>query len=61
MPNGKFLKAIPIPKFEEKGQLFPQNENISGKNAAKIKIKKIESNEISESLQTPLEFNLKQN
>ena len=50
MPNGKFLKAIPIPKFEEKGQLFPQNENISGKNAAKIKIKKIESNEILKSL-----------
>jgi len=33
LQNGKFSKAIPISKFEEKGQLFPQNEKISGKNA----------------------------
>ena len=41
---------MPISKFEEKGQLFPQNEDNSGKNATKIKIKKRESNEISKSL-----------
>ena len=48
--NGQFSKAIPIKNFEEKGQLFPQNEKNSGQNATKIKIKKQESNEISKSL-----------
>jgi len=47
LPNGKFSKAILISKFEEKGQIFPQNEKISEKNATKMKKEKMKSNEIS--------------
>ena len=50
LENGQFSKAIPIPKFEEKGQLFAQNEKISEKNATKIKKEKTKSNEISKKL-----------
>ena len=47
LPNGKFSKAIPISKFEEKGKLFPQNKKISEKNTTEIKKEKTKSNEIS--------------
>ncbi len=47
LPNGKFSKAVPISKIGEKGQIFPQNEKISEKNATKMKKEKMKSNEIS--------------
>ena len=48
--NGRFLKAISISKIGEKGQLFPQNEKNSEKNATKIKTEKTKSNEILKKL-----------
>ena len=53
MANGKFSKAIPISKFEKKGNIFPQNETNFEKKTEKTekpKIKKIESNEVSKKL-----------